>query len=302
MAQARYTIRDFERQFPDDAACLEWLRGYLWPNGMPCKTCQRVTKHHRVASRPSYSCDHCGHHVHPMAGTIYHKSSTPLRLWFYAIFLMASTRCGISAKQIERELGVTYKTAWRMFHQIRKMMREDSGPLSGTVEVDEAYIGGRRQNPRGSGRKSKPGRPGPESHKVPVIGLAERQGRVIARVIPNVRAATVIPLVTQAVPSKETRIYTDELPLYERLYWLGYPHDRIKHKSGKYVRGDVHTNTVEGFWSLVKSGLRGVHHRIGPQPHYVQRYLDEYVFRYNRRHAHEPMFLSLLGRVEKIPG
>lgn len=295
----RYTLRDFEKQFPDDAACLDWLKGYLYPDGIHCKKCQRVTLHHRVASRPSYCCDRCGNHVHPMKGTIYEKSSTPLRFWFYAIYLMASTRCGISAKQIERELGVTYKTAWRMFHQIRKMMREDGGPLQGTVEVDEAYIGGRRQNPRGSGRKSKPGRPGPESHKVPVIGLAERQGKVVAHVIPNVRAATIIPLVTKAVPSKATRIYTDELQVYDRLYWLGYPHDRIKHKAGKYVQGDVHTNTIEGFWSLVKGGLRGVHHRVGPQPHYVQRYLDEYAFRYNRRHDETPMFLSLLARVEK---
>jgi transposase len=128
-----YTISDFQQQFPDDASCLDWLKSYLYPNGIECKVCQRVTKHHRVASRPSYSCDQCGHHVHPMAETIYHKSPTPLRLWFYAIYLMASTRCGISAKQLQRELGVTYKTAWRMFKQIRTMMLNTPiPPLSGT--------------------------------------------------------------------------------------------------------------------------------------------------------------------------
>jgi len=114
----RYTFTDFNRDYPDDAACLEWLREYLYPDGIHCKKCDRVTKHHRVASRQSYSCDNCGHHVHPTAGTIFHKSTTSLRTWFYAIYLMAQTRCGISAKQIERETGVTYKTAWRMFKQL----------------------------------------------------------------------------------------------------------------------------------------------------------------------------------------
>ena len=116
----RYTIKDFEAQFPDDATCLEWLRQFLYPDGVHCDKCNRVTKHHRVASRPSYSCDHCGHHVHPTAGTIFHKSTTPLRLWFYAIYLMSSSRCGISAKHLERELGVTYKTAcWKLLVKAR---------------------------------------------------------------------------------------------------------------------------------------------------------------------------------------
>jgi transposase len=131
----RYTIRDFEAQFPDDSTCLEWLRQFWYPNGVHCDKCKRVTKHHRVASRPSYSCDQCGHHVHPTAGTIFHKSTTPLRLWFYAIYLMSSSRCGISAKHLERELGVTYKTAWRMFKQIRTMLNDET-PFDGDRPVD----------------------------------------------------------------------------------------------------------------------------------------------------------------------
>ena len=150
----RYTIRDFEKEFPDDDACLEWLKNYLYPDGIHCKVCNRVTKHHRIASRKSYSCDVCGHHVHPTAGTIYHKSCTPLRLWFYGIYLMSATRYGISAKQLERELGVTYKTAWRMFKQIRSMLTEDH-KLSSGVEVDETYIGGKRPGKRGRGAEGK---------------------------------------------------------------------------------------------------------------------------------------------------
>jgi transposase-like protein len=130
----RFTLQDFQTKFPNDAACLEWLKDYLYPDGIFCETCQRITKHHRVASRPSYSCDNCGHHVHPTADTIFHKSPTPLTKWFYAIYLMSATRCGISAKQIEREVGVTYKTAWRMFKQIRSMLNDGTAtPLGRSV-------------------------------------------------------------------------------------------------------------------------------------------------------------------------
>src|SRR5438067_9498904 len=144
-----YTINDFNRDFPDDDSCLEWLKDYLYPDGIFCKLCGEVTKHHRVKSRPSYSCDRCGHHEHPMAGTIYQDTRTPLRTWFYATYLMAQTRCGISAKQIERETGVTYKTAWRMFTQIRKLMQDDAESLNGTVEVDETFVGGKPRYPQG---------------------------------------------------------------------------------------------------------------------------------------------------------
>ena len=123
----RFTRRRFRKRYPDDATCLEWLRQYLYPNEIFCQKCQRVTKHHRVASRPSYSCDHCGHHVHPTAATIFHKSHTPLTTWFYAIYLMARADGRISAKQIQRKTGVTYKTAWRMVKRIRSMLEDEGG-------------------------------------------------------------------------------------------------------------------------------------------------------------------------------
>ena len=144
-SQSRYSLAEFDRDFPNDAACLDYLVGELYPNGIYCPVCQKITKHYRDKSRPSYSCEFCGHHEYPMTGTIFQDSATSLRLWFYAMYLMASTRCGISAKQLERELGVTYKTAWRMFNKIRSLMAEDPGKMSGTVEVDETYIGGRRR-------------------------------------------------------------------------------------------------------------------------------------------------------------
>jgi transposase-like protein len=134
---------EFERDYPDDAACLEKLAEWLYPDGVFCPKCEKITKHHRAKSRPSYCCQFCGHHEHPMRVTIFQDSATSLKLWFYAIYLMSETRCGISAKQLERELGVTYKTAWRMFKQIRSMLDEsDDGPkLSGKIEMDESFYG-----------------------------------------------------------------------------------------------------------------------------------------------------------------
>lgn len=136
----KYTLQDFQSDFPDHKACLDWLFYYRYPNGITCSSCGTVNaKHHYIVSRKSYSCQECGHHVHPTAGTIFHKSSTSLTLWFYAIYLMAQTHTGISAKQLERELGVTYKTAWRMFKLIRSRLDEGDASFSGAdrdVEVD----------------------------------------------------------------------------------------------------------------------------------------------------------------------
>lgn len=140
-SESRYSLMEFEREFPDGASCLDWLFRYRFPDGAFCPNCQRVTKHHREKARPSYSCQFCGHRLHPMVGTIFEDSATSLKLWFYAIYLMASTRCGISAKQLERELGVTYKTAWRMAKKIRSLLAQDGERLSGTVELDETFIG-----------------------------------------------------------------------------------------------------------------------------------------------------------------
>jgi transposase len=286
----KFTIRDFEREFPDDDVCLEWLKNHLHPEGIFCKKCLRITKHHRVSSRRSYSCDYCGNHVHPTAGTIYHKSSTPLRLWFYAIYLMASTRCGIAAKQLQRELGVTYKTAWRMFTQIRKMLAEDRDPFSGEVEVDETYVGGKR-----SGGKRGRGAPG----KTIVAGVVEREGGIVAEVVPDVRKRTMEPIIEASV-AKGATVYTDELKSYGGLAGRGFAHEAVNHSAGLYVAGRAHTNTVEGFWSLLKGGLRGVYRSVSPK--YLQSYVDEYAFRYSHRKDSAPMFMIFLRQTQVISG
>jgi transposase-like protein len=291
-----YTLKDFQKQFPDDATCLEWLRNYLYPDGIYCEKCEALTKHHRVKSRPSYSCDQCGHHVHPTAGTIFHKSPTPLTTWFYAIYLMAQTRCGISAKQIQRETGVTYKTAWRMFKQIRSMLDEtDEGTKLGgsqkPVEVDETYYGGRQRGQQG--RAS-------QFHKKPktsVVGLVQRKGSVRAFVTADVKKDTLHGLIKEHV-MPQNLVFTDDFSAYDGIgYGQRFHHRRIRHSEKIYVAGDVHTQTIEGFWSLVKNGIKGVYHSVGR--HYLQTYLNEYSFRYNRRFDETPMFLSMLGQIEK---
>jgi transposase-like protein len=291
-SESRYTLVDFMREFPDDATCLEWLwRNRYSPDGVhaDCPKCeaQRPFKRYETAQRrQSWTCTACGQHIHPTAGTVFHKSSTSLHLWFYAMYLMTSTRCGISAKQIERELGVTYKTAWRMAHLIRhELMADDGAPLGGAVEMDETYIGGHEPQTRR-------GRPA-NSKKAVAFGMVERGGRVRAVTVANVKSRTLLPHVISRVLPRSI-IYTDEYPAYKRLWQHGYDHRRIHHAEGVYVSGDVHTNTIEGFWSLVKRGIDGVYHAVSAK--HLQGYLNEYAWRYNRRNDGRAQFESLLLR------
>ena len=283
-----YTIKNFNEQFPTDDACLEFLKQARWPKGIFCQKCQKVTTHYRITNRKVYSCEFCGNHVSPTADTIFHKSVTPLRFWFYAMFLMASTRCGISAKQLERELGVTYKTAWRMFTQIRKLMTEGVNPLTGQVEVDETYIGGKRSGPRGRGAAG----------KTIVVGLTERKGNAIAKVVSDVKARTLLPMIAKHVTNGNTTIFTDELGSYNQVAKLGYAHEVVQHAAKQYVCGHAHVNTVESLWSTIKRGIDGVNHSVSPQ--HLQSYLDSYLFRYNHRKDEQPLFVSLLNRIPSL--
>lgn len=286
----RFTLDDFNRKFPNNESCLEYLKEKRFPGGITfCGKCQQDRKHHRVTGRPAWACDYCGSMVSPMAGTIFEKTTTPLRLWFYAMYLMGSTRCGISAKQIQRETGVTYKTAWRMFRQIRSLLSEDDIQLEGPkpVEMDETYMGGKRKGTRG-----RP--PAGDPKKKCVVGMVERRGRVIAMVANDATRETLHGIVKERILPKST-VFTDELAAYDGLEQKGYTHRRINHSAGVYVVGEIHTNTIEGFWSLVKRGLGGVYHSVGTK--YLQTYLNEYSFRYNRRDQGNLIFDSILERV-----
>ena len=296
-SESGYSIMEFMREFPDDAACLDYLwRERFSEDGVTafCERCQKQRAHRRYPGRPSYDCTSCGKHVSVTAGTIFHKSSTSLQLWFYAMYVMASTRCGISAKQLERELGVTYKTAWRMFNKIRnELMSQDAEPLSGSVEMDETFVGGKpRQSTRNEAKaKGWNMQTAYWDKKAVVFGAVEREGRIRASVVPNSRASTILPLAREYV-LPESLVYTDEYAAYEQLGRTGYEHYSIKHSARVYVQGDVHTQTIDGFFGLFKNALRGVHHGVSHK--WLQGYLNEYCWRYNNRGHRNTMFRDLL--------
>ena len=291
----KLTIHQFNEMFPDEDVCLETVLNMVYPDGITCRKCQEVTKHHRLNDRKAYSCQFCGTQVYPLAGTIFEKSSTPLKSWFYAMYLMASTRTGISAKQLERELGVTYKTAWRMFKQIRSILNEDVDLGGLLVEVDETYVGGKAENMHRAKRERLGGRG--TAGKQPVFGMVERKGKVITKVVPDVSRETLLPNIRgKVLPS--SLVYSDEHASYDPLKSMGYQHRRVHHGAKVYVVGDVHTNTIEGFWSLVKRGISGVNHAVSAQ--YLQGYFDSYAFRWNHRDDDAAMYDSMANRVSKV--
>ena len=292
----KYTIKHFAQQFPDEDSCLEFIKQARWPDGVHCTKCDKVTGHYRIKGRKVYSCEFCGAHVSPTASTTFHKSSTSLKTWFHAMFLMASTRTGISAKQLERETGVTYKTAWRMFTQIRKLMAQEDGiSLFGEVEVDETYVGGKERN-KHANKKLHAGRG--TVGKTVVVGMVERKGNAVVEVQPDSKASTIVPMIQEHVHPYDATIYTDEHGAYNHLSSLGYAHETVVHSAKQYVVGRAHTNNIEGFWSNTKRGIDGVHHAVSPK--YLQGYLDAYVYRFNHRSDSDPMFVQLLGRASSV--
>ena len=303
------TYSRFMERFPDNDACLDYLKERFFPDGTTCpnSACGKSSKFHRIRGRSAFSCQYCGHHVYPTAGTIFHKSTTSLQLWFWAVFLMSSTRCGISAKQLEREIGVTYKTAHRMFKQIRTLLADDDNepPLRGEVEADETAMGGKprrgdvlKMQRDGETDLSAAGGRWRQATKTTVFGMVERNGRVRASVVPDRKRKTLQGEVVKHILPAST-VFTDEWPAYVGLDRTHRAHHRIRHSEEIYVSGNVHTQTIEGFFGLLKNGIRGVYHAVSRE--YLQSYLDEYSFRYNARDSAEPMFWTILSRVRREP-
>lgn len=229
----KFTLKEFMETFPNDDVCLEYIRAMRYPERIDCPKCEKNSLFHRDKGKKSYSCDNCGFQISPTANTIFHKSSTPLTTWFYVIYLMAQTRGGISAKQIQRETGVTYKTAWRMCKQIRDMLSEDFDQLTGKVEVDESYFGGKAKGKRGRGAEN----------KTPVVGMVQRGGKLEVRAVENCRRGTVMPIVSDNI-ERGAKVYTDEFRVYEALPAMRYEHNTVPHSKEIYVIGDAHTNTI----------------------------------------------------------
>ncbi|MFW5853290.1 MAG: IS1595 family transposase [Patescibacteria group bacterium] len=266
----KYTIKDFRKEFPNDDVCLDYILNKKYPD---------LKGYYRVKERKCYA-NSKGGQIHPVKGTIFEKSSTPLTLWFYAIFLFSVSKNGVSAKELERQLGVTYKCAWRMAHQIRKLMDQDGDLLIGTVEVDETYFGKKGNHEQ----KFK--------NKTALMGMVERQGKVRANTITAREAHIILNQIKENI-GLNANIMSDEFSIYKKLSKLGYSSQRVKHGKKTYVRGNVHTNTIEGFWGQLKRGIRGTYTFVSAT--HLQAYVDGFAFRYNYRHA--PVFAELISRV-----
>lgn len=275
------TLKELEARFPTDDACLDHLMLVRYGRRFQCPKCRKVATYYRVKGRRSYECEWCGNQVYPTAGTPFENTRTSLKDWFFVMWMFCASRNGVAAKEVERALGVTYKTAWRMCRIIREYMGYVDGdhPIgrSGSiVEADKAFIGGADKK-------------GQDDKKV-VLGMVERGGDVVSRHIPDRSAASVKPEVLRAV-KPGTRLMTDEAKAFRGLAG-DYAHQTINHARGEYVRGDVHTNSIEGFWANLKRGISGTYVHVSAQ--HLQKYLWEFEYRHNMRHCPHLMLDTLL--------
>lgn len=284
----KYTFKQFQAQYPDDDACLRSIFDRKFGDTQHCPACGAESKLTKIEGRRAYACQE-GCHIYPCAGTIFEKSSTKLTLWFHAMYLMTATRNGVSAKELQRQLGVTYKCAWRTGHQLRELMAaraeaQNPGPLSGHVEIDETYVGGYQKREKKNH----------VSNKTIVMGMIERGGPFRGEVIPAATAKRLVPRVLENVAIGST-VNTDSLRSYRTLGKLGYNHVSVNHDLKQWAIGINHTNSIEGFWSHLKRGLSSTHCAVSPK--HLQAYVNEFAFRYNNRHAPAQMFDRMLKQI-----
>lgn len=268
-----------------------FLEKCRWPNGVRCPRCghEHIS---RLKNQRKFECAKCEYQFSVTAGTIFHGTRVSLRKWLVTVYLICESKKGISAKQIERTIGISYPTAWYMMHRVRSAMRPDGSEdgLFGVLEMDETYVGGKE---RGIG----PGRPGKRSKKTAVLGIIERNGRIRCKAVSNVGMSEIMDFASWAVQRDAVDvIYTDQLTSY-RIFDGVYAHKPINH-SLCFIDGDIHTNGIEGFWSLLKRGINGAFHHVSAK--HLSRYLDEFMWRFNNR-ENTNIFETLLGNCER-PG
>ena len=293
-----------EKHFHDEAAAYRLVEKQLWPNGPVCPHCggkERIGKMGGKSTRiGTYKCYHCRKPFTVKIGTIFESSHVKLHLWLQAIFLMASSKKGISSNQLHRTLGVTLKTAWFMSHRIREAMRDGSfTPLGGNgqiVEADETYFGKRAEpyvSPQRKGRPYQYKAKGPRNKRA-ILGLVERGGHVRTFHVKQATKVNVAQLVTENV-AKESKLFTDESRLYSGMVDHFLDHQAVRHGAGEHVREGVHSNTIESYFSIFKRGMRGVYQHCAEK--HLHRYLAEFDFRHNRRVA---LGIGVIGRAKHI--
>jgi transposase len=281
------TIREFFNRFNSDDVCLEHIMNNRYgTKKVTCVECHKISNFYRVKKERAYACQWCGKYIYPCVGTPFENSRTSLQLWFYAIYLFTTTRNGVSAKELERQLGVTYKCAWRMANEIRKHMGivDGDNKLSGIVEIDETYIGGYKSGKRGRGSEN----------KSIVFGMLQKDGDIIAEVVDNVKKSTLQPIIAENIEAG-SELQTDELLSYRGLNKLGYSHKTVNHGAGEYVNENngCTVNSLEGFWSHLKKSISGTHIQISKK--YLNDYVSEFEYRYNSRQHPHLMFDDLIS-------
>jgi len=274
-------------QFQDEPTARKWLESIRWPNGPVCPHCGSVSEdHYKLEGKAHrdglYKCKDCREQFTVTVGTVFERSKVKLHHWVQAMHLMCSSKKGISSKQLERTLGVTYQTAWFMTHRLREAMKAPGGLMGGTgsapIEADATYVGGKESNKHKSKRNSRNvGGVGKQC----VFTLVERRGNARSFHIGNVSAKNLKPLIQEQLDTANTRLFTDGERILRVLTPMVDSHETVNHQAGEYVRGDVHTNTIEGFFSILKRGIIGTFHHVSPQ--HLQRYVTEFDFRYNHR-------------------
>lgn len=275
--------------FSDEDKARALLETMRWGNHPTCPRCggldpYKITPKEgtKTTRKGLYKCSQCRKPFTVTVGTIFEDSHIPISKWLLAMHLMAASKKGVSAHQLHRMLGVTYKSAWFMAHRLRYAMMQQPmvDKLKGVVEVDETYVGGRRRGNKGH-KDARRGHPAENGNKTPVVALVERKGRVRAFPMMRVTAANLSQAIADNVNMGESTLMTDEAISYEKIGRKFARHEAVKHAANEYVRGDAHTNTVEGFFSLLKRGITGVYHHVGRG--HLGRYVDEFSFRYNSR-------------------
>jgi hypothetical protein len=279
------TFAEWEKAFPHEDACCAYLVGHRWPQGVACPRCGNTEVKPHGTMEWNWLCNACSpsgtnYRFSHITGTIFENTNKPLREWFRVIHLMLTSKKGISALQIHRMMGFgSYRTAWYMCHRVRSGLADkEFHKLMGIVEVDETFVGGLAKNRHKDKRGGGGGTGG--TGKAIVAGAVRRKGNVVARVIADVRASTLESFVRESVSDKVSLLCTDKWVGYKHL-GREFPHGTVDHARGQYVCGSIHTQTIEGFWSLVKRGVVGTFHKVSAK--YLPLYVAEFQFRYNNR-------------------